>query len=91
MTTFYVSCINKRNRQSPYERITHLGGITPFGWKYTSGEVMQRKRNGDMFIVAYPGRPQVEVIIAKRNDVPYLKTQTDYKEPNNLLSLPECG
>lgn len=38
MADVRVTCINKPNRMSPHEHITHLGGPT---WKWTREQVIQ--------------------------------------------------
>jgi hypothetical protein len=83
-----VTCINKNNRDSAYERITHIGGP---GWKkMTQEDAIKAIENGTRsFYVSKDGK-KVDVIVATRNGKKYLKTKADDSEPNNLLSLPEC-
>ncbi|HEX8360286.1 MAG TPA: DUF3892 domain-containing protein [Longimicrobium sp.] len=82
-----VTCINKNNRQSAYERITHIGGA---GWKMTQEAAVTAIENGTRsFYVSKDGK-RVAVVVATRNGTKYLKTEADSSEPNNLLSLPEC-
>lgn len=83
-----VTCINKNNRDSAYERITHIGGA----WgKMTQEDAIAAIDNGTRsFYVSKDGK-KVDVIVATRNGKKYLKTEADDSEPNNLLSLPECA
>lgn len=52
VSTMEIKCINKDDRQSPYERITHIGGINPNGtlWRMTQQEAIRESRlgNGDI-------------------------------------------
>lgn len=88
-----IRCINKDDRQNPYERIINLGGTTASGgtWKATQKEVIQMIDAGThSFYVEIDG-DRVNVITAiSRYKNKYVKTEADGDEPNNLLSLPEC-
>jgi hypothetical protein len=84
-----VECINKNDRDNPYERITHLGGS---GWRITQGDVIAEIKSGEDFYVEEPlqDRVYLEVAVSAAGNE-YVKTEADGDAPNNLLSLPECG
>lgn len=91
-----ITCVNKRDRDDPHERITHVGGSEGAenggAWRITQKEAIQGIENGRWdFYVTQNGRT-VEVIVAtSRYGNKYLKTENDDYQPNNLLNLPECG
>ncbi|WP_422373294.1 DUF3892 domain-containing protein [Hoeflea sp.] len=89
-----IKCINKNDRYNPYERITHVGGHVTSQWKITLDDAIARIENGEWeFFVGGGGllTPEVNVIVAESpHGNKYLKTEADDREPNNLLSLPEC-
>lgn len=83
-----VTCVNKQDRQSPYERITHIGGA---GWRDTQTDAIRKieNRTESYYVQRYGKRVNVIVAVSRFNHK-YLKTEADGDEPNNLLSLPEC-
>ncbi len=88
-----IRCINKDDRENPYERITHVGGKNPDGgpWKQTQEQTIRDINNGDWVFYVGEGKDRVKVVVAiSPYDNEYIKTEADGQEPNNLLSLPEC-
>jgi hypothetical protein len=93
MARYQVVCIRKRGpNYAPHERITHIGVGSSWSATILTQEDAIRRINSrsDSFYVSRGGRT-VEVIVASHNGRPYLKTEADSYEPNNLLSLPECA
>ena len=89
-----VRCINKSDRDNPWERITHIGGVNPSGtrWKLTQKRAIEGIESGEWsFYVERPQGDRVKVIVAEsRFGNKYIKTEADGDQPNNLLKLPEC-
>ena len=87
-----ISCIHKRDRPSPHERISHVGGVNAngTGWILTEDDAIAGIESGKWkFFVSVQGK-SVWVVIATHQGRKYLKTEADGLAPNNLLSLPEC-
>ncbi len=88
-----IRCINKQDRDNIYERITHIGGINSSwnNWKLTQKAAIQHIKTWKYNFYVEVNWVKTNVIIAKsRFWNEYLKTENDWDEPNNLLSLPEC-
>ncbi len=84
-------CINKSDRSNPWERITHVGGVSGSRWKITQHEAIQFIKTKEWRFFVEVGGRKVDVIVAEsRFGNKYLKTEADDTESNNLLSLPEC-
>jgi Protein of unknown function (DUF3892) len=86
-TSRQIACINKKDRYSASERITHVGGT----WgKIPESEAINHIRLGIYTYHVKVGGVDVPVEVDYREGVPYLKTKPDWTKRNNLLSLPEC-
>lgn len=91
--TVQITCINKSDRDNPYERITHVGGTNQNGtrWRLTQESAIAGIEDGTWrFFVSVGGKSVWVIVATSRHGNKYLKTESDGEEPNNLLSLPEC-
>jgi len=94
MEEYQVTCINKPNRMSPHEHITHIGNITN-NWRMTREEAIRRidsTKEAFYTVDQATGRKvYVGVVRGDGNRVPYLRTHADNRWNDNLLALPECN
>lgn len=89
--TAQIQCINKTNRYSVHERISHVGGSHPNRWKLTQPDAISLIETGAWrFYVSVGGTTAWVIVAMSASGNKYLKTQNDGEQPNNLLSLPEC-
>jgi hypothetical protein len=85
--TVQVTCINKPNRDSSLEAITHLGGN---GWRWPRAHVIAAIEAGTYGFYTSVGGKQAKVEVREGRNGKYLQTHADGQWNNNLLSLPEC-
>lgn len=88
-----ITCATKLgDNYDPYERITHLEGISGNNEKISlsSEKMIELIESGNYsYYVDVNGR-KVKIIVAERLGKKYLKTEADGYEPNNLLALGDC-
>jgi hypothetical protein len=91
-TYVQIQCVNKRPRQDPHLRISHVGGMNADGsrWKLSEDDAIAGIQRGTYAFFVNVSGARVDVVIATHNGNPYLKTRADGLQPNNLLALPEC-
>jgi len=88
-----IDCIEKDDRYSPTEAITHIGGRNADGtrWRITQKEAIAGMKAGRWsFYVTRNGVRANVVVAVSRFGNEYIRTEADYQEPNNLLSLMSC-
>ena len=87
-----VRCVNKVAHEDPCARIQCIGGVRDgVTWKLTQTEAMQAIDRGDARFYAQFGNHSVAIVIDENESGRrYLKCFTDGRDPEGLLSLPEC-
>lgn len=88
-----IRCINKQPRDNYWEKITHIGWTNPSwsNWKLSQEQAINDIESWKYSFYVNVWGNKVNVIVAKsRFWNKYIKTEADWDEPNNLLSLPEC-
>ena len=96
MKEFLVTCINKPNRMSSHEHITHIGNITndPANrWRLAREEAIRRieaKEEAFYTVDRATGNKMYIDVVREAGRNPFLRTHADGKWNDNLLALPEC-
>lgn len=89
---FEVNCINKPNRSSVHEHITHIGNSSG-GWRVTRESAIQRIDSGNeaFYTVDRQTGKRVYVgVVRETGKAAYLRTYADGKWNDNLLAQAEC-
>ena len=88
MADVQVLCISKRDRNSHYEGITHLGSRD---WKWTRDQVIRsiEARTNTFFTRVNGNRSEIGVVNGPTGKS--VRTYADGKWNDNLLALMECA
>lgn len=90
MADVLVTCINKADRSSTHEGITHLGGPGGGGWKWPRQQIVNSIKSGyNTFYTSVGGR-RAGVGVVNGPSGEYLRTHADGVWNDNLLALMEC-
>ncbi len=89
MGTFQVTC-HKPDNADVDRRMQGVGGPGGGGWYLTVDQIINLIDGGEKFWTVDKAGNSVWIITADRNGRRYIKTETDDREPNNLLALPRC-
>lgn len=88
MADLQVTCINRLNRNSTHEGITHLGGMT---WaKKARPQVIFDIDNHVNTYYTLVGGERANVEVVESSNGKYVRTRADGVWNDNLLALPEC-
>ena len=95
MADYRIDCVNKPDRNSPHERITHVGGPNPSGvgrWKDTvPNVVLAIEQKTHRFYTSEGGATASVGVRVSSAGNKYLQTYADGVWKDNLLALKECG
>ncbi|HEY8686132.1 MAG TPA: DUF3892 domain-containing protein [Chloroflexota bacterium] len=88
MADVQVTCINKSDRASSHEGITHLGGP---GWRWTRLQVIASIDAKTNTFYTFVGGRRAEVGVVDGPSGRYVRTYADAYYNNDLLALGECS
>ncbi|MBY5831221.1 DUF3892 domain-containing protein [Rhizobium leguminosarum] len=90
MADVQVTCINKQDRNSTHEGITHLGNPAA-KWKWPRADVIAsiEAKTNTFYTLVNGNRGNIGVVDGPNGK--YVRTYADGKWNDNLLSLPECS
>lgn len=92
MSDFQVTCINKPDRMSRHEHITHIGNVAN-KWRMTREEAIRRidvKQDSFYTVDRFSGQKMYIGVVREVDKNPFLRTHADGKWNDNLLALDEC-
>lgn len=93
MAEYQVTCINKPDRTSQHEHITHIGNIQA-NWRMTRELAITQidaKINSFYTVDRITGARAYIGVVREAGKAPYLRTFADGAWNDNLLALAECG
>ena len=95
MADYRIDCINKPDRNSAHEHITHVGGPKPDGsgrWKDTVANVVRLiEAKTDRFYTSEGGVSAWVSVRTSAAGRKFLQTNADGVWKDNLLALKECA
>jgi hypothetical protein len=95
MTDYRIDCINKPDRNSAHEHITHAGGPNPDGtgrWKESVPNIVRFIENKEHRFYTKEGNASAWVgVRTSAAGNKFIQTYADGVWKDNLLALQECG
>ena len=95
MADYRIDCINKPDRNSAHEHITHVGGPKPDGsgrWKDTVANIVRLiEGKTDRFYTSEGGVSAWVLVRTSAAGRKFLQTSADGVWKDNLLALKECA
>ena len=88
MADLQVTCVNKPDRNSPHEAITHLGGS--WGKKTRLQIVNEITGNVNSYYTLVNGK-RANVGVYPKENPSYVRTYADGYWSDNLLALSDCS
>jgi Protein of unknown function (DUF3892) len=89
---FEITCINKPDRQSLVEHISHVGAYGAGQWKLPVEEVIRRIEGRIEGFFVRVGANEADVfVVSPIGQRKHIRTNPDLTNFDNLLSLPICG
>lgn len=87
-----IKCINRSNRENPYDKVEVIGGLNINGtrWRIPQSRAIEGIESGKWHFYININGNRLNIIISDINGNKYLKTESDSLFPDNLLKLPEC-
>jgi hypothetical protein len=88
MADYQVTCVDKRQRDSPHESITHLGSR---GWRWTQNAVVDSiaERTNTFYVMIAGRRADIDVVKGPNGD--HVQSNLDGEWNDELLTLPQCS
>ncbi|HLA72844.1 MAG TPA: DUF3892 domain-containing protein [Steroidobacteraceae bacterium] len=92
MNSYHVNCINKPNRESRHEHITHIGFAGK--WRMTRERAIREidAKESEFYTVdKTTGKRAYVGVVRESGKAPFLRTYADKTWNDNLLAQQECG
>jgi Protein of unknown function (DUF3892) len=88
---FEIACVDKPDRESLVEHITHVGGYDAGQWKLPVEEVIRRIEGCIEGFFIRVGANELNVFVASpKGAKKHIRTNPDLTQLDNLLNLPRC-
>lgn len=88
MADILITCINKPDRNSRHEHITHLGNAN--GKSSRADVIAWIENKTHTFHTTVNGKTAYIGVVTPTQGAKYLRTYADNEWNDNLLALPEC-
>jgi hypothetical protein len=90
MTEHDITCVNKPDRNSRHEHITHIGNNTGRITREAAIKRIDAKTDAYYTVDRQTGKRAYIGVVRETGKLPYLRTHADGKYNDNLLALIDC-